>query len=194
LFWFLLIVGGAVYLAYQRIDLLTSTIATGVVVLAYTVYWVAGDGWWLWTLLLWLGLAVMVVPNLVDFRREKITRPMLDIYRKMLPPMSDTEREALEAGNVWWDGELFSGMPEWDRLMSYPAPELSEEEQAFLGLHHPESLFCDDHPQAIRRPRVLRLCQRHGDREVSGPQSYRIVNYRCAQLAGPGRIATALRH
>ena len=46
--------------------------------------------------------------------------------------MSDTEREALEAGNVWWDGELFSGMPDWDRLMSYPAPELSEDEQAFF--------------------------------------------------------------
>ena len=42
------------------------------------------------------------------------------------------EREALEAGNVWWDGELFSGMPEWDKLMTYPAPKLSEEEQAFV--------------------------------------------------------------
>jgi acyl-CoA dehydrogenase len=50
----------------------------------------------------------------------------------MLPSMSDTEREALEAGNVWWDGELFSGMPDWDRLMSFPAPQLSPEEQAFL--------------------------------------------------------------
>jgi acyl-CoA dehydrogenase len=50
----------------------------------------------------------------------------------MLPSMSDTEREALEAGNIWWDGELFSGMPNWDRLMSFPAPALSEEEQAFL--------------------------------------------------------------
>jgi acyl-CoA dehydrogenase len=132
LFWFLLIFGGAVYLAYQRVTLLTSTVAAGVVVLAYSVYTFAGNGWWLWMLLLWLGLAVMVVPNLIDVRREKITRPMLDIYRKMLPAMSDTEREALEAGNVWWDGELFSGMPEWDRLMSFPAPELSEEEQAFL--------------------------------------------------------------
>ena len=46
--------------------------------------------------------------------------------------MSVTEREALEAGNIWWDGELFSGMPNWDRLMSYPAPQLSKEEQAFL--------------------------------------------------------------
>ena len=132
LFWFLLLFGGAIYLAYQRIDLRAATIATGAAVLAYTVYTFAGGGWWLWMLLLWAVLGVMIVPNLVELRREKITQPLLNIYRKMLPKMSDTEREALEAGNVWWDGELFSGMPEWDRLMSYPAPQLSEEEQAFL--------------------------------------------------------------
>ncbi len=132
LFWFLLVFGGAIYLAYQRIDLLTSTIAAGVVVLAYSVYTFTGNGWWLWMLLLWIGLAVMIVPNLTDVRREKITKPMLAVYRKMLPSMSDTEREALEAGSVWWDGELFSGMPDWDRLMSFPAPALSDEEQAFL--------------------------------------------------------------
>mgnify|MGYP001818891979 FL=1 len=132
LFWFLLIFGGAIYLAYQRIDLTTSTIAAGVIVLAYSVYAIAGDGSLLGMLLLWLGLAVVIVPNLIEVRREKITRPLLAVYRKMLPKMSDTEREALEAGSVWWDGELFSGMPDWDRLMSFPAPELSEEEQAFM--------------------------------------------------------------
>jgi acyl-CoA dehydrogenase len=132
LFWFLLVFGGAMYLAYQRIDLTTSTIAAGVVVAAYTVYTIAGNGWWLWMLLLWAALGVMIVPNLTEVRREKITKPMLAVYRKMLPTMSDTEREALEAGSVWWDGELFSGMPDWDRLMSFPAPSLTEEEQAFL--------------------------------------------------------------
>ena len=132
LFWFLLVFGGATYLAYQRIDLTTSTIATGVVVAAYSVYTIAGNGWWLWMLLLWAALAVMIVPNLIEVRREKITKPMLAVYRKMLPTMSDTEREALEAGSVWWDGELFSGMPDWDRLISFPAPKLTDEEQAFL--------------------------------------------------------------
>ena len=91
-----------------------------------------GDGWWLWALLLWVPFGVLVALNLPEHRRERLTKPLLDIYRKMLPSMSDTEREALEAGNVWWDGELFSGMPEWDRLTSVPAPKLSEEEQAFL--------------------------------------------------------------
>jgi len=129
LFWFLVFVGGAIYLAYQRVDLRTSTIAAGLAVLAYTVF---GDAAFLWKLFLWAAFGVMIIPNLVEFRREKLTRPLLDVYRKMLPSMSDTEREALEAGNVWWEGELFSGMPDWDRLMSFPAPQLSADEQAFL--------------------------------------------------------------
>jgi len=129
LFWTLLFIGGGVFLAYQRVDLRTSTIATGAALVAYTVF--GGGSWW-WLILLWVLFGIMVVPNLVEVRREKITKPLLEVYRKMLPTMSSTEREALEAGSVWWDGELFSGMPEWDKLMSFPAPNLTEEEQAFV--------------------------------------------------------------
>ncbi len=49
-----------------------------------------------------------------------------------MPPMSPTERDALEAGTVWWDGELFSGRPNWRRLLDAPRPALSPEEQRFL--------------------------------------------------------------
>ncbi len=129
LLWALLFIGVGIYLAYQRIDLRASTVAMGIALAAYTVF---GNGAWWWLIILWVLFGAMVVPNLVEVRREKITRPLLDIYRKMLPSMSDTEREALEAGSVWWDGELFSGMPDWDKLMSFPAPNLSEEEQAFV--------------------------------------------------------------
>ncbi len=129
LFWLLLFIGGGLYLAYQRVDLRLSTIAAGGVLVAYTFF---GDWAW-WSLpILWGLFALLVVPNMIELRREKITKPLLDVYRTMLPSMSDTEREALEAGNVWWEGELFSGMPNWDRLMSFPAPSLSEEEQAFV--------------------------------------------------------------
>jgi len=129
LFWFLLFFGGAIYLAYNRVSLLSSTVAMGAILLAYMLY-----GSWhpLWLLVLILLYALLVIPNLVDFRREKITRPALEIYRKLLPSMSETEKEALEAGSTWWDGELFSGMPDWDKLMSFPVPQLSAEEQAFL--------------------------------------------------------------
>lgn len=127
--WFLLFFGGAIYLAYNRVSLISSTIAMGAILVAYVFL---GDGHWLWLLALILLYGLLVFPNLLDLRRERVTRPALDMYRTMLPSMSDTEREALEAGSIWWDGELFSGMPDWDRLMSFPAPKLSDEEQAFI--------------------------------------------------------------
>ncbi len=129
LFWFLLFVGGGIYLAYNRVNLRSSTIAAGSALLAYTIF---GDGHFAWLLVLWLLFGGMAVLNLRDFRREKITRPALEFYRGIVPSMSETERDALEAGKVWWDGELFSGMPDWDRLLSFPPPRLTEEEQAFF--------------------------------------------------------------
>src|SRR5258707_8177092 len=67
-----------------------------------------------------------------EFRRDVLTRPAFAWARKALPPISDTEREALEAGDVWWDGELFSGNPNWAVLLAVPPAMLSPEEQAFL--------------------------------------------------------------
>ncbi|MEL6200626.1 MAG: acyl-CoA dehydrogenase family protein, partial [Pseudomonadota bacterium] len=128
LFWFLLIVGGALALAYKRVDLKTATIASAAGVLAYQIF---GDGYGIVMLVLWVIVGIMAALNLTEFRRDQITAPLLKKYRTMLPQMSDTEREALEAGSVWWDGELFTGLPEWNRLMSMPAPRLSDEEQAF---------------------------------------------------------------
>jgi hypothetical protein len=58
--------------------------------------------------------------------------PSSPLYKKMLPAMSQTEREALEAGTVWWEGELFSGKPDWQKLLAYPQPKLTAEEQSFL--------------------------------------------------------------
>src|ERR1700757_463867 len=55
-----------------------------------------------------------------SFRRDYITKPIFSLARSALPPMSDTEREALEAGDVWWDGELFGGDPDWSKLQNYP--------------------------------------------------------------------------
>jgi acyl-CoA dehydrogenase len=65
-------------------------------------------------------------------RRERLTAPLLKVYTRMLPQLSDTERTALEAGTVGWEGDLFSGMPQWKALLAQPKPELSAEERAFL--------------------------------------------------------------
>ncbi len=129
LFWFLLFFGGALALAYQRVALGRATAIAGGALLLYTIF---GNGGFIWNLLLWVLFAGMLALNLTDVRRERITRPLLKMYRKMLPSMSRTEREALEAGTVWWEGELFAGVPKWRKLLGAPAPQLSEEEQAFL--------------------------------------------------------------
>ena len=67
------------------------------------------------------------------FRRDIITKPIFSWARTVLPVMSDTEREALEAGDVWWDADLFTGNPDWTRLLSHAPATLTAEEQAFLN-------------------------------------------------------------
>jgi acyl-CoA dehydrogenase len=67
-----------------------------------------------------------------SFRRDNITRPIFAWAKKAMPAMSDTEREALEAGDVWWDADLFSGNPDWAKLLAIPQATLTAEEQAFL--------------------------------------------------------------
>jgi acyl-CoA dehydrogenase len=64
----------------------------------------------------------------------------MPVFAKVLPRLGDTERIALEAGTVWWDGDLFSGMPEWQKLLDFKVPPLSDEEQAFLD--GPVNDFC----------------------------------------------------
>jgi acyl-CoA dehydrogenase len=67
-----------------------------------------------------------------NWRARHITKPILSWYRKVLPPISPTERDAIAAGTVWWDAELFSGKPNWEKLRQFPKPALSAEEQLFL--------------------------------------------------------------
>jgi len=66
------------------------------------------------------------------WRIRWITGPLLRMFKKVSPKMSQTEREAIDAGSVWWDGELFSGKPKWKKIRRLKLPELTEEEQAFL--------------------------------------------------------------
>ncbi|QIE54081.1 acyl-CoA dehydrogenase [Pikeienuella piscinae] len=68
----------------------------------------------------------------MSFRSRYLTAPIMRWAEGALPPLSDTEREALEAGDTWWDVELFSGSPDWSVLLDTPAPVLTENEQAFL--------------------------------------------------------------
>jgi acyl-CoA dehydrogenase len=88
---------------------------------------------WLLLLPLWLIIfVVIVVATLAPLRRWLITRPLWRLGRKIAPKMGDTERQALEAGAVWWDGDLFCGRPDWHKLQVLRFPSLTGEEQAFL--------------------------------------------------------------
>jgi acyl-CoA dehydrogenase len=125
----LLFVGAVTFLAYKRLSLLAFTATFLILLLAYTF---ATQPPGLWTGFLWLLFAALALLNLRPLRKAFITRPFMKIYRRMLPSMSSTEREALEAGTVWWDGELFTGKPDWSKLLSAKTPVLTAEEQAFL--------------------------------------------------------------
>jgi len=75
-----------------------------------------------------------------SFRRDWITKPIFRVAQHALPTLSDTEREAIEAGDVWWDADLFAGNPDWDKLLAFAPARLSDEEKAFLD--GPVEEFC----------------------------------------------------
>jgi acyl-CoA dehydrogenase len=94
---------------------------------ANPVYWGVG----LWSLVT-LYFVVALFANFHSLRRRWITGPIMGLFKKALPKLSPTEKEALEAGTVWWDSELFSGAPDWHRLLNIPKATLTVAEQEFL--------------------------------------------------------------
>jgi len=127
--WIFLFVSLVLWLAYQRASLLTASASLGALLVAYTVFG-TGPDWW--KAVLWALYVPHLLLNVRPLRRVLISNRFLLVFKRMLPPMSTTEREALEAGTVWWDGELFTGGPDWKKLLSAKAPALSAEEQAFI--------------------------------------------------------------
>jgi len=128
--WLVAVLAGAVALAYVNASAL---VWTGAIAVALGVAW-GGSLLVPWlTLALTLAFVVLAIAlNVPALRRKLISEGVLAGFRKVLPPMSQTEREAIEAGTVWWDGELFSGKPDWRRLLDVAAPTLTPEEQSFL--------------------------------------------------------------
>lgn len=93
--------------------------------------------------------------TLTNMRKRYLSDPAFKMFKKVLPPLSDTEREAMEAGSVWWDGELFSGSPNWNTLLSYPKPSLSDEEQAFIDTKLETLLAMLDDYQIVQKEKDL---------------------------------------
>ena len=115
-------------LAYFRAPILAWTIAVAGWLASLQFVWGCQVPVAVWAV---FGVIAAVL-NLTPLRRAVFTGPVFTIFKKITPAMSQTEQEAINAGTVWWDRDLFSGKPDWNRLLSFPDPKLTAEEQAFL--------------------------------------------------------------
>ena len=126
----LVLLGVAWALAAWRAPALVWSTAGTLYLLIWTIW---RDGNAIVLSLAWLAfLPSAVLLSIPPLRRRWISRRLRIWFARVTPEMSSTEREALEAGTVWWDGELFSGDPDWRKLLAVPAPARTAQEQAFI--------------------------------------------------------------
>lgn len=132
--WLVLILAvvAVFWLAMNKARLVVWGSAAAIAALVYWLATPAGQGLSLLpALLLFLPAAIFFALN-VDPIRQAVIAPVFGMVRRSLPPVSPTESEALEAGTVGWDAELFSGTPDWQKLKEIPGIELTAEERAHL--------------------------------------------------------------
>ena len=126
LLFVLMFIVGLGILAYKRASLITFT---GAFALALLILSMATSV----STIIWLLFIIVAVPlNITTFRQQYISVHLLKVYRSIMPEMSRTEKEAIDAGTTWWEADLFRGAPNWQKMHNYPAPRLSAQEQAFL--------------------------------------------------------------
>jgi len=128
--WLIGFVAALIGLAYVAAPAWLWAAAVGVFLLGAAAAVGLPDG--VTTLLLALFAAGTAVLTFTPLRRALLSDRMLAAFRKVMPPMSQTEVDAINAGTVWWDADLFSGKPDWAKLLGLPTPRLTAEEQAFL--------------------------------------------------------------
>jgi acyl-CoA dehydrogenase len=130
--YFFILVLTILILAYNRVPLLISV----AIMFGLTVAWTELRH--LFYVPSWFRFAngifgvTLIGFSITPLCRLLISDRIFSVFRKALPRVSDTEKEALGAGTVWWDAEIFSGRPRWKRLLKVPRPALSEEEQAYI--------------------------------------------------------------
>lgn len=123
-------------LAMNRASLRVWALSVAIVTLCAQMGLASGQLHWpvfpLWALLGWLIAGLLFVVSLPEIKRKYIALPAYRALRDAMPAISETEREALEAGTVGWDAELFSGTPDWTKLRRVAPITLTAEERAFL--------------------------------------------------------------
>jgi len=171
--WIAVVVALLVFLAlaFRGFGFLAWTVAAGVILVGWRITGIESE------LLFQIVVAALALLALLFgipvLRRQLVSRFVMPAFAKVLPRLGDTERIALEAGTVWWDADLFSGMPEWQKLLDFMPQPLSEEEVDFL--EGPVNDFCarlDD-------------WQIHQDRDLSPPIWALIRKYRLFGLIIP---------
>jgi acyl-CoA dehydrogenase len=124
--WLLAAFSLAWFMSYVRASLSTFTFAFIILLAIGTFYNTIG-------FVSWLLFAVIALPlNINIIRLQFISMPLLNLFKKIMPRMSETEQQAIDAGTTWFDAELFRGNPDWTKLHNYPQPRLSAQEKAFL--------------------------------------------------------------
>ncbi|WP_158968671.1 acyl-CoA dehydrogenase FadE [Paraglaciecola sp. L3A3] len=124
--WLLFVTLTLGVVSYFRMKLFNASIAVFCLFLIGHIFGFVGQ----WT---WAAFLIIAVPlNIESIRKKYISSPILKLYKQIMPEMSSTEKDAIDAGTVWWDGELFSGNPNWQTLHNIPQARLTAEEQAFL--------------------------------------------------------------
>lgn len=117
-------------LAYIQAPVILWTLSLGLVLILLSLFGSIGP---IMLSILWgTYLLAAIFANVKKIRQQLFTKPFIKILKQRMPSMSETEREALEAGNVWWEKDLFCGRPEWKKFLAMPAPTLSKEEQQFI--------------------------------------------------------------
>ena len=107
--------------------------------------WIMFSGFGFISALFLLAGLILAALSVTEIRRRFFAKPAFAALSKMMPEVSATEREALEGGTVGWDGELFSGRPDFEKLRAISPIRLSNEEQAFLdGPTHKLCEMIDD--------------------------------------------------
>jgi acyl-CoA dehydrogenase len=175
LLWLLVLTGTILVLAYQRVGRELSTAVFGAMLLLATI---TGGLAWPVALLVWVAyLGIAALLNVEDLRQRYVTAPALALLRDRLPRLSATERAALDAGTVWWERELLSGRPSFERLYGFAPAALSAPEQAFLD--GPVRALCamlDDwqitHHDADLPPAVWQYLREQGFFGLVIPESY----------------------
>ncbi|WP_305417214.1 acyl-CoA dehydrogenase FadE [Photobacterium leiognathi] len=120
------LIGAICILAYHRASLKTFTVIIAAALAVGSALSITG-------IFSWIVFAAIAIPLNAPFIRKKyLSKPALKAFKGVMPEMSSTEKEAIDAGTVWWEADLFSGDPDWKKLHNIPAPTLSAEEQAFL--------------------------------------------------------------